>query len=415
MTLAARGVLSFGEETMRIVHILTRLLRAGSEENTLLTSAGQIARGHEVFLIHGHEVMPEHALRLAPGATLIAVPELTREVDPARDIAAWRAIRRWLSVLQPDVVHTHQSKAGVLGRLAAAVARVPAIIHGVHILPFLGEKGAKRAAYLLLEHATARTTHAYLHVSEGMREACLTQGIGRQSAHYVVRSGFDLARFANAEPPDEWRRILRLRPGEGRPPVIAMLASLEPRKRPLELLDHVPALLSRLPGARLVLAGEGHLRAEVEERIRRLGLEGSVALLGFRDDPERIIALADVCVHCAEREGLPRSVLQYLASGRPTVMFHLPGIEEVIASGSNGIVVPQRDWAALGTALVAVAGDDSARARLAAGARATDLGRWSVTSMAEQTLSAYQDVLHGRSHPPRDRLAGLATTAGSRI
>ena len=380
---------------MRIVHILTRLLRAGSEENTLLTSAGQLSRGHEVILLHGRDVMPENANRFAPGAELIEAPDLVRSLNPARDIAAFREIRRILARIRPDVVHTHQSKAGIIGRLAAASAQVPLIVHGVHILPFLGVGRVEKTAYLWAERGVAQLTHGFIHVSDGMRRACLDHGVGTRRPHYVVPSGFDLTRFTAAQPPAELTALLRQHGDDQRPFVIAMLAALESRKRHLDLLRQCAGFLKQFPQVRLVLAGEGHLRPEIEATIASLDLERQVTLLGFRDDPERIIATADVCIHCAEREGLPRTVIQYLAVGRPVVLFDLPGIEDLVTEGVNGYVVPQGDWTGLFARLAELIASPGRRAEIAASARATDLRRWDAKFMADRTLAIYEGLQSG--------------------
>lgn len=358
---------------------------------------GQLDRGHEVFLMHGHDSAPEHARAVAPGLRLLALPTLTREVRPLRDAAAFGQARRLLRRLSPDVVHTHQSKAGIVGRFAAAAAGVPLIVHGVHILPFLEESGAKKTLYLAAERAAARATDAFIHVSEGMRRSCLEFGVGVDRPHRVVRSGFDLRRFAEAEPPDDWRAVLHLGTGDKRPLVVSMLAALEPRKNHLALIERLPPILDRFPSARVVFAGEGHMRDQIAARIAEMGLEKRVLLLGFRDDPERIIAMSDVCIHCSDREGLPRSVLQYLAVGRPILLFRLPGIDEVISDGVNGTIVPQGDWTTLVETLEALLADRDARTSLARGARGTDLGRWDAKLMAEATLAVYQD--HARRGP----------------
>ncbi|WP_373050349.1 glycosyltransferase family 4 protein [Thalassovita aquimarina] len=380
-------------DRMKIVHILTRLLRAGSEENTLLTAAGQVAAGHDVVLMHGRDVLPEFARDLAPGARLVTAPSLVRNLSPIQDSRAVLEIRRSLAKIRPDVVHTHQSKAGIVGRFAAASAGVPLVVHGVHILPFLGVGPAQKAVYLRLERAAARMTDGFIHVSEGMRGACHEHGVGTDRAHYVVPSGFDLSRFRNAEPPSDWRQILGIAPGDPQPFVIAMLAALEPRKRHLDLLRQSAGFLKQFPQVRLVFAGDGHLRAEVEAAIKELGLDQQVALLGYRNDPERIIAMADICIHTAEREGLPRSVLQYLAAGRPVVLFDLPGIEEVVTHGENGFVVPQNDWRSFLERVGQLAASPERRAAMAGKARATRLERWDEKFMAERTLAIYEELL----------------------
>jgi glycosyltransferase involved in cell wall biosynthesis len=156
-------------------------------------------------------------------------------------------------------------------------------------------------------------------------------------------------------------------------------------------------VLERFDRVRLIFAGEGHLREQIQRSIVASGLQQRVALLGFREDPERIIAMADICIHCSEKEGLPRSVLQYLAAGRPTIMFHLPGIEEVIADGTNGLIVAQGDWQKFNEALVTLITDEKARKAIAVRAGQSDLGRWDAASMAAQTLAAYDDVRNRRS------------------
>ncbi len=378
---------------MKIVHILTRLLRAGSEENTLLTAARHVAAGHEVILMHGRNVLPEFARALAPGAELVAVPNLVRNLSPVQDPAAFLEIRRLLREIQPDVVHTHQSKAGIIGRFAAASARVPLVVHGVHILPFLGVGPAQKAVYLGLERATARMTDGFIHVSEGMRRACQDHKVGASRQHFVVPSGFELSRFRQAVPPEGWRDLLGLGSDAPRPVVIAMLAVLEPRKRHLELLREIAIFLKQLPELHLVFAGDGHLWSAIEDTIRELDLENQVTLLGYRTDPERIIAMADICIHTAEREGLPRTVLQTLTVGRPVVLFDLPGIEEIITHGVNGFIVPQEDWEGFRERLGQLVSSPERRAAMAAEARATPLDRWDADFMARRTLEIYEELL----------------------
>ena len=386
---------------MRIVHILTRLLRAGSEENTLLTCSGQLEHGHEVYLLFGHDSAPEPVKRALPDLGFVAIPALTRELSPLKDASAFSQIRKVLKDIAPDVVHTHQSKAGIVGRFAAAAAGVPLVVHGVHILPFLGESGARKAIYLASERAAARVTDGFIHVSDGIRKSCLAHKVGTDRPHHVVRSGFDLDRFANAERPADWPELVAPAAESRDPLVVSMLSALEPRKNHLALLDHLGPLFGRLPETRVLFAGEGHLREQIAARLRDLGLQNRVRLLGYRDDPERIIALSDICLHCAEREGLPRSVLQYIAGGRPVVLFDLPGIDDVLQDGQNAVIVPAADWTALIDALVRLLEDPVARAHLASGARRTDLSRWDAATMGRDTIAIYHELLENKLRQPR--------------
>ena len=382
---------------MKIVHVLTRLLRAGSEENTLLTCKGQVQRGHSVYLVHGHEFDQAYYRDLDPAIQLIEAPSLTRALRPLEDLKALRELVGIFTRIKPDVVHTHQSKAGILGRSAAALTRVPTVVHGVHIVPFHNVGAIQKYTFLAAEKIAAKATHGFVCVSAGMKNAYRAHAIGRDTEHFVVHSGFDLDRFRAPQWPDDWRALLGVHACEEKPPTVAMLAALEPRKRHLEFLEHVPRIITAVPGLKIVLAGEGHLKEEIRARIAEMGLEGSVKLTGFRTDPERIIALADICILTSFREGLPRAIVQYLAAGKPVVACNLPGLSEIATNGENAIVVDQDDLAGVADAVADLAGTAHKRERLSAAARRSELGSWDATVMTEQIERVYDVLLERRA------------------
>ncbi|RWE57041.1 glycosyltransferase [Mesorhizobium sp.] len=379
---------------LRIAHVITRLINGGADENTVHSCNWAAQGGHDVVLLHGETVQPEIIAKVDPRVELIGVPGLTRSISPVSDMRALLALTRRFRALNADIVHTHTSKAGILGRLAAWAAGVPAIVHGVHIVPFVNVGVAERFAYLALEKLAAPVTSAFISVSEGIRDLCLSAGVGHPDKHYVVHSGFDLDRFRNAGPPDRWRDLLRLTPDAPRPSVLLMIAAFEPRKRHTEFLDAFNKVAVRLPDAVLVLAGDGPLRSTVESRAKRLGLERQVVFTGYRDDPERLIALADLCLLCSMREGLPRVVMQYLAGGKPCVACDLPGLREVLRPGINGVITPADDLAAMADAIAALLEDRARLACLAQGAAAaTDLSNWDVKLMGKRTDAIYREAL----------------------
>jgi glycosyltransferase involved in cell wall biosynthesis len=299
------------------------------------------------------------------------------------------------------VVHTHTSKAGILGRLAARAARVPVVIHGVHIVPFINVGRTETFLYLRAERAVQRMTDAFIDVSPGLRDLCVRAGVGSPEKHHVVPSGFELSRFRSAMEPAEWRELLRLGPDEPRPPVILMLAVFEARKRHLDFLERFPRIVERFPEVRLLLAGDGKLRDAVEARIKTLGVERNVILAGFHQHPEQLIALADICLLASEREGLPRVLMQYLAGGKPVVASDLPRIDDVLHHDVNGLVAPSDDLNGLADAVIALLADNTRRVRLARGASATDLSEWDASRMGERVEAVYADVIRERA---RNRL-----------
>src|SRR5579864_5482370 len=201
---------------MRIVHIITRLIIGGAQENTLLTVEGLIDRhGDYVTLITGPAEGPEgdlfdRARRLGP--RLQVMPELIRAVRPAIDSRAYWLLRKAIRRLRPEVVHTHSSKAGILGRAAAWHERVPAVVHTIHGLPFGPfETPLRNRLYVALERWAARRSHAIVSVCDAMTEQALAVRVGRPEQYQTVYSGMEVDTFLNpARPRAEVRRALGL-------------------------------------------------------------------------------------------------------------------------------------------------------------------------------------------------------------
>ena len=377
---------------MVIVHVLTRLLRAGAEENTLEIASAQKQEGHRVVIVHGLDHEPEMSGAAGHEFELHQVSTLVHEIAPLSDISAVRDLVKLLRRLRPDVVHTHQSKAGVLGRIAARLVRAPVIVHGVHILPWVQIRQSKRIIYLAAERFCAIFTDAFIDVSPAVRAECLARGIGLPAQHFVAFSPMPVQRFQGAEWPVDWREILAtdqtappLTP-DTKPPVILMLAAFEPRKRQQQYLNALAASACP-PEAVLLFAGVGPEMDNVRAAAASLGWSERIRFLGHRSDPERLIALADVCVLSSVREGLPRVVVQYAAGGRAIVATRVPGLEDVIGDGENAIIVDSVADAARAT--VRLLRNLHLRERLAQGAAATNVLQWSLERTYPAVREAY--------------------------
>ncbi len=383
---------------MVIIHVLTRLLRAGAEENTLAVAAAQQDDGHRVVIVHGLEHEASITEQARRRFELHKIDALVHEIAPLNDLSAVRRLVKLFRQLSPDVVHTHQSKAGVLGRIAARLAArrgdaAPAIIHGVHILPWIQIRRSKRIIYLVAERFCAGFTDVFIDVSPAVRAECLARGMGRPEQHVVAFSPMPVEQFRDAPWPEDWRELLACGPHaeplteESRPPVILMLAAFEPRKRQLQYLNALAT--SACPAeAVLLFAGVGPEMEGVRAAAEALGWSGRVRFLGHRGDPERLIALADVCVLSSVREGLPRVVVQYAAGGRAIVVTRVPGLEDVIGDGENAIIVDSVPDAARAT--VRLLRNPKMRARLAENAAATDVMQWSLERTYPKVREAYE-------------------------
>jgi glycosyltransferase involved in cell wall biosynthesis len=379
----------------RIIHVITRLIAGGAEENTILTCNHQAACGHKVHLIAGKTVDEKTANTLDPRVDLVVVPSLVRPVSPIHDLAALWRLAAIFRKLKPDVIHTHTSKAGIVGRLAALAAPGCSVVHTVHILPFLNVSRLEAFVYIAVERLTARWTALFIDVSDGMKRACLEHAVGRESNHVVIESGMDLARFRTSAPPDHWQSVLAPDCGSetDRPLFVLISGALERRKRVGEFLAVFARVAEAVPEARLLIAGDGPLRPEVEETIAARGLQARVHCLGHIDNLPDIMALSDVCVHAAHREGLPRVVVQYAMVGRPVVAAELPGLERVVQDGVTGFLVPSDDLSAMAEPLIDLLRDADKRRRFADAARAQDFGPWDAARMVASIDEAYDRYL----------------------
>jgi glycosyltransferase involved in cell wall biosynthesis len=382
--------------SLHIVHILTRFLRAGSEENTVATCLWQAAAGHRVTLLHGEDADPCWAALLRDRVDIQPVPEMVHAIRPQQDVRAFRAIARRLRQLSPDVLHTHQSKAGILGRLAAP--RGTLVVHGIHIMPFEGVGRLARIGYLAAERLAAGRTDQFIAVSPFVGQAYVRHGISRADATSVIYSGMELDRFRRASPPPDTKDLIGADPADpNRPGVVLMLAAFEPRKRHAAFLRSLARCRHLLASFRLLLAGTGPEERTVRQLVQDLDLSDVVTFCGHRPDPEALIACADLTVLTSEREGLPRVVIQSLAGGRPIVVARLAGIEDIVRDGVNGYITDPTDMDDMIRRIADLLGDRGRLAALTSGASSTDVSRWSAEQLGAETTALYQKALAARA------------------
>ncbi|WP_340268425.1 glycosyltransferase [Sphingobium mellinum] len=377
------------DRPLNIVHVITRLVLGGAEENTVATCLHQAACGHKVTLIHGQGADPIWAGRIGDRVRLISLDHLVHPISPVADLIALRDLHRLYRQLRPDVVHTHESKAGIVGRLAAAAARVPLIVHTIHIAPFLAVSGGQRLLYVDSERLCARLSHLLIAVSRGMQQAYLEAHIGDGLPIAVIHSGMPLERFISAAPPSDWRIRIGGWHGEDRPRFILNIAAFEQRKRQLPLIRAMAQGLRERDDLCLLFAGDGPDRRRCEEEVGNLGIVDKVRFLGHDSAPWELIALADLCVHAAEREGLPRTAVQAIAGGKPLVVARLPGIEEIVGDHINGIITDPDDLAMTAAQVFALLDSPDRLARLREGARSADVSSWREDLMGERIDRVY--------------------------
>lgn len=399
---------------MRILHISTRLILGGSQENTVLSCEGQARRGHDVHLAFGPIHGPEGSLlervrtfRTADGRAITthAVPHLVRQASPVADVIASRELRRLISNLQPDTVHTHSSKAGVVGRIAAWNASPrPGIVHTIHGPPFMPIDGPplRRARtrlnnwlYTRAERFAANRCHAIVSVADAMTRGFLARGIGRAEQYTTVRSGMETEPFLHPAP-GQSRADIRAALGLSETDfVIGTVARLAEHKGHDDLLDALGEAMSRDPRVKLLWVGDGWWRERLMRRVRAMNLASSVLTTGLVA-PERIpglIRAMDVLAHPSYREGLPRTVPQALLAGVCPIAYDRDGTGEVCRDMQTGRLVPAGDRAALRDAILWARDHPTERAALAQRGRDECRTTFSAGHMVDELEKVYQHAL----------------------
>ena len=381
---------------MKIVHVITRLIVGGAQENTLISCEGQHDRGHEVTLITGPPMGPEGSLlerANSYGYRVEVLDSMRRAILPGRDYVTYRTLVRRFRELKPDVVHTHSSKAGIIGRWAAAQAGVPVIVHTIHGLAFTASTSTLvNGFYKLMERWTAPRTTRIVCVADAMREQSLAAGIGRPEQYVTVYSGMETKPFL--DPPvarAEVRRQLGLRENDI---VIGAIARLFYLKGHDDLLELAPELRRRFADVRFLWVGDGLLREQFEERMKQMGLRERFVLTGLVP-PGRIPELTgamDILVHPSRREGLARALPQGSLAGKPVVTYDVDGNREALIEGKTGFAVPAFDKQRLAAAIEKLLADPALRQRMGDAGREFALSRFDAQVMVQALERIYQQA-----------------------
>jgi glycosyltransferase involved in cell wall biosynthesis len=380
---------------MRICHIITRLIIGGAQENTLLSCEGQHDRGHEVTLITGPAIGPEGSLMERAqkyGYRVIVVDEMLRSIG-VRDVGVYRKLIELVREIKPDVVHTHSSKAGILGRWAAHRAGAPTIVHTIHGLAFTASTSAAvNSVYRMLERKTAPITSKIVCVADAMRDQSLAANIGRSEQYVTVYSGMETRPFI--EPPVPRKEVRRSLGLSDEHVVVGTIARLFHLKGHEDLLALAPDLCLDYPNLRFLWVGDGLLRPHFEQRIANMKLQDRFIFTGLVE-PSRIPELAaamDLLVHPSRREGLARAIVQGQLAKAPAIAYDVDGNREGLIDGETGFVAPAFKLSALEDRLRELLDEPVRRATMGIAGREFALRRFDAKVMVDALDRVYADA-----------------------
>ena len=378
--------------SVRVLHAITRLTLGGSSENTIASCVALGRAGYDCTLAASFRESDASSLADARrrGCRVVDIPALGREVAPLADLTALAQLLRLIGRERPLIVHTHTSKAGFIGRLAAVIARVPAVIHQPHGHIFYGYYSPRRTAvFTALERQAARWSDRIITLTDRGSAEHLAQGIGRAAQYVAVPSGVPTADLRAAAPPRaEARARLGLDPGAF---VVVGLGRLVPIKGFDLLVRALPSVIAQIPSARVVLVGEGPERAGLDAIARSLGVTERLRMTGETADLTTHLAAADVVAVPSRNEGMGRVIVEAMALGLSVVATAVGGIPDVVTDGECGRLVEPDDVDALAEALVELGRDPALRRKL--GEAAEERAEAFSTSVASEKLLAVYAAL----------------------
>lgn len=347
---------------IKVVHIITRFDKGGSAENTFLTISGLNREKYSVTFIKGLSeesemsaaencmVQDELAMLEENNIKIINLPPLVRRIAPLKDLKALFKLILILRKEKPDIVHTHTSKAGLLGRIAAFLTGTPIIIHTPHGHIFHSYFGpALTKVFILIEKIASRITDRIITLTDRERDEHIEKGIAPVERFITIHSGVTLNRFKDLAVHREKKKEELGIPKNGS--VIGTVGRLVPVKGQKYLVAALERLIKEFPETVLVIVGDGHLRPELEKQAEEAGIRKNIIFTGWRREVPEILSLFDILVFPSLNEGMGKVLVEGMALEKPIVASNAGGIRDLIEDGRNGILVPPKNPEVLANAI----------------------------------------------------------------
>lgn len=383
-----------------LIQVITKLELGGAQQLALELANGVRKDLFCPYLLCGEGGLLDEEAKALPDVATHFIPHLIREIRPFSDLLALREIKRRIrSIISqypkgtPAIVHTHSSKAGILGRWAAWLEEVDVIMHTYHGFGFNDwQRPWIRRSYQLIEMITSRVTHALVMVSKANMAKAHACGIRAREVCRVIYGGIRVAEFWDAKAEfGGFKEALGL---DQEDKVVTMISCLKPQKSPLDFVGVADLVFKEFNDVKFLLVGDGELRSQVIAEIRRRGLEGRVRHLGWRRDVPAILGVTDVFVLTSLWEGFPLVLPQAMAVGVPAVVTEVDGSPEAIIDGVNGFVVKPRDIQGMAKKVIELLRNPDLRKRMGEEGRKR-VKEFDIEEMVKKQQELYLELLRG--------------------
>lgn len=384
---------------LKILHLITHLGFGGAQDNTLLTVRGHSRERYEVHLAAGQDHTDWEARGRDYADSFFQLPDLCRSVQPLNDRRALGQITDFLVQQKYDIVHTHSSKAGTLGCMAARRAKVPIIVHTIHgfgwkvALP----SGAnplqssisimKKRSYFMIERYVASLCDGLITVSELNKQEAVNLKLAPPEKFTTIYSGIDLNRFNVNSDRSEVCHSLGLSPSQ---PIVGTIGRLSTQKAPLDFVTAAKIVLQQKPNIQFVMIGDGPLASEVRQAI---GNEQRIKVFGYRDDVPEILSVLDIFALSSLWEGLGRALTEAMIMRVPVAATAVDGVPELVDHGKTGLLSSPGDPARLADNIIWLLDHPEEAKELAQSARNRVVPAFSAERMVAKIEALYERLL----------------------
>ncbi len=373
---------------MRVCHIITKPELGGAQLSTLNILSYLSSENHEISLVTSGKGPLLDDFKRLKDVKIVTLDCLKRAINPILDIYAFIRIYHIYRCYKYDIVHTHSSKAGIIGRLAAGLAKIPSVYHTVHGWSFNDfQNPVRKKLFILLERLAAVFTTKIICVSESDIKKGLRCNIAPREKFKLVKYGIPLEKFKtiSADINVKKKEIAIVTDG----PVVGMIACLKPQKAPLDYIRAAEIVFKKIPDVNFLLIGDGVMREQCVSFLKKTGLNGNFILTGWRRDIPELLDILDVLVLSSKWEGMPISLIEALCKGKPVVATDTGGTAELIKDGVNGYTVKPGAYAEIADRLIKIIGDRKLFRNLSKNASASVSDFYSARRMCKDIATLY--------------------------
>lgn len=370
---------------IKVVHLITKLELGGAQVNTIHTYENLDQNEFDTYLISG----PGGILtdKIQKKENLFIAHDLVRQLNPVKDLKAFFQLRKIFKKIKPDIIHTHSSKAGILGRTAAFLMRIPVIVHSVHGFSFSPYQSfLKRTFYVTAERIVSKMTRHFVFVSNDDIGIARQKKLVREN-YSLIRSGFPFKKFQKTnENTTALREKYNIKETDF---VCGIIAPFKPQKGLFHLIEIAARVAASKKNVLFMITGDGDLREAIETKLKEKGIFDNFRLPGFIFDIENAIDVFDLGVSTALWEGLPQSLIQLRLKKKAVVASDIPGNREVIRENKNGFLVDVENYETFAERILYLIENETERERLAS-FDGEDFSQWDADFMVKEQEKLYK-------------------------